>query len=1030
MKPASFIEVFLRRQRRRSRGTLLLWSAAAALALPAWVGGVQLGWFAASRFWAALPGVLSLWLLVRWYRRVRHLDGHALAQEIDARWALRARIESTVELALTSSAMAVEQRADATRQLREHRPFGTLAWVGSIACTWLLLGLIGFEQVLLHRPPPPSPFQATAIRPAPARRPVVAPPEEPLQAAITWTSPAHSLQARINEEIPLLAHATSNKGFRAISLEVALNGTPLRSYPLTAADLGAPVQSKSNPIGYMLIQPGAGDLNLTLFLDETGAEVGDVVSYFLRGEANFPPDFPAVNSPLQFVEVIPADPAFHDESRFGAEAQEMLRRLRELKQAQTELIGRNFRLTPPSPAAPARSIQPEASPDELAENEKVATAQTQLTLPTEEARSFAIRIRAPSAVSAQLAEAGPFMTQAGSAIAARENEPAAALQAQALARIVAAERAFLEAQASQAADADADSAAAVDPVQLPPRGETPAGRLEQLAEREAENNRKLQELDSAFAELPMLAAEQAAVARELERLAAEHALVPDVQKSVEESVRAATEAARQLGLGDPAAARAPSAETQALLQHAVAAQEKEGRVASNALLAQIRREVANAAHRSDPSAAAQANAQARRELRAEAKRQQQQGSADSAAHLAALANQSPPPDVAATPSPSPSDSPSASASPPSKSAASQGQAESTTPGTPPPDPVIGKSSSGPKLPPPLQPSGSGYVNTTYEAKLQPLPEVGASRAAGVARLSVNRLTSIVRLTVNFGGLGSRELAAAVFLADSDGKLRPVRALGLGQISSQTWSLDSNGELSLAKLLAALTSGGLSLRIDTANHPAGELEGQFVLPAGKAAEESDHESDAAGGGSGHGGMDGSVIANDSGDRERGSQASPHIRVRDQAGAAPIAVNNGPAKDGSLPPDLASAETIRRLKAAAALLTGPNDGAAGLALLVQAAQQAQGLVDDAGLGDTAHNLARGADTTTVSDAALAAATRKTLADQAIALAKTIEESHPPVRRDEWTRRFRPEDIDPNYRKPVEDYFEQLSRTGAPR
>ena len=130
--------------------------------------------------------------------------------------------------------------------------------------------------------------------------------------------------------------------------------------------------------------------------------------------------------------------------------------------------------------------------------------------------------------------------------------------------------------------------------------------------------------------------------------------------------------------------------------------------------------------------------------------------------------------------------------------------------------------------------------------------------------------------------------------------------------------------------------------------------------------------------------------------------------------------------ALAPDNSLAQTIRQLKAAATRLSGNAAGnVSSLSLLETAAQKAQVLAADPRLAGAARDIAKAASGT------MDAAARKALADHAEELIEALEnEDRPGAKRDEWVRRFAPEDIDPDYRKPVEDYFERLSREGATR
>jgi hypothetical protein len=187
MKPASTTEIFLRRQGRRSRGTLLAWSAAVAACAYAWDGAAELGWIKANAAWALVPVAGAAYLLVRWVRRVWRLNERAVAREMDTHWELGARLESAVELSGSDSAVAVAQRVDTAQLLVSKKPTGTLAWLSGIAGVIVAVGVVSVEEVALyqraHRPPPVMQPQAVIAQAAPvAPNAPPPPPPEPLRA--------------------------------------------------------------------------------------------------------------------------------------------------------------------------------------------------------------------------------------------------------------------------------------------------------------------------------------------------------------------------------------------------------------------------------------------------------------------------------------------------------------------------------------------------------------------------------------------------------------------------------------------------------------------------------------------------------------------------------------------------------------------------------------------------------------------------------------------------------------------------------
>lgn len=1108
MKPAATTDVFLRAQRRRSRGTLLAWSVAVAASALAWRGATELGWVDASGYWGLVPSAVAAWLLVRWVRRVWRLNEQAVAREVDARWELRARLESAVELSGDDSAVAVAQRVDTARQLESKKPTGTAAWLSGIAAALIGLGAVGWENLALkERAQHPQPLPQVVVVTKPARAvppPPPPPPPEPLRASIAWDSPERQIKAKAVAEIPLVAHARSNKGFRSMVLEVGLNGTRTNSSPLTAAALGN------------LTQPGEGDVKLSLFLDETGAKPYDIVSYHLQAAANLAPDFPPVFSPLQFVEVAPADAPAGGDERFAADARELLQRLSDLKQAEVQMLEKNFAFSHVVPGGFAIQV--------ASEHATVAATQSQLAQKADEARGLAVRIRAPDLVTADLAEIGPAMMQASAGLAARDSAAAAPGQARALALLADAERTFRQSLEVTNARVAADTPAAPGGGELEAREQTPAGRLEQLTRRQGENNRRLQQLISASVGLPAIATEQAAIARAVEKLASERALVGPVQKTLEAAVKATAEAARQLGLNDTQAGRIPAAEAQALLQHAVEVQESEGRKAASEMLEQVRQELNEAERLSDRAAQQSKQEQIQQQVETEAQRQQRQGSAEAARKLDTLGDKLKTPPASQAPT-QPENKP----PPPEKE----------------PDPMENAATG-------ANARGAGNPAGVYVAELRPLPGTTASKGSGQATITLKPDKSIAKLDVTLTGLSSKQTHAFLAVGGTSAQGTAVLPLESGSIAGKYWRFEPAGGFSREALVAALESGNLYLEVDTANYPKGELGGQFLAPQRRNGENpnqppppnerrpTDYDAElwpvpgatasrATGSAGirlsedkalatlnvlfsnlssvetgaflkvGGVGTEGTsvftvgvgritgkywrfdpvgnytradlVAALESGklyieidtanfpQGELSGQftrktaagaggAGTGNRIRQNSQALGVAMPTvGPEAGGAsgalvaaavvaaesqlaLTPDNSLAQTIRQLKAAANKLSGTADKGSSLSLLETAAQKAQLLSGDPRLAEVAHDIAKAAGENVDGKQPLDAAALKALADHADELVKALEQERPASKRNEWVRRYSPEEIDPDYRKPVEDYFEHLSREGSAR
>jgi hypothetical protein len=165
---------------------------------------------------------------------------------------------------------------------------------------------------------------------------------------------------------------------------------------------------------------------------------------------------------------------------------------------------------------------------------------------------------------------------------------------------------------------------------LSSRGQTAAGRLEELAKKQAEIAQALGENSSDQVSA------QSDVARELDRLLAEKALDPDVQIDVAAAAKDAAEASRQLRQNDVVAARGPAAAAAEALAHAVQEQDRKGRQSALAELNQSRRELNRETAQEQTSSRAEQLKQLADKLAETAEHQQQQGSTEAAQQLSEL----------------------------------------------------------------------------------------------------------------------------------------------------------------------------------------------------------------------------------------------------------------------------------------------------------------------------------------------------------------------------------------------------------
>jgi uncharacterized protein (DUF1800 family) len=121
-------------------------------------------------------------------------------------------------------------------------------------------------------------------------------------------------------------------------------------------------------------------------------------------------------------------------------------------------------------------------------------------------------------------------------------------------------------------------------------------------------------------------------------------------------------------------------------------------------------------------------------------------------------------------------------------------------------------------------SGSLYVST-----LRALPNAVASTAYGTATVQLAPDESHAFVNVSFSNLSSPQVVGHLAI---DGDY--VFNLPPGQVSNAVWELAPVGRYSRADLIAALKAGRVSVSIDTAQFPGGELGGGFVRSSGAAA----------------------------------------------------------------------------------------------------------------------------------------------------------------------------------------------------
>ncbi len=125
-----------------------------------------------------------------------------------------------------------------------------------------------------------------------------------------------------------------------------------------------------------------------------------------------------------------------------------------------------------------------------------------------------------------------------------------------------------------------------------------------------------------------------------------------------------------------------------------------------------------------------------------------------------------------------------------------------------------------------------YVpGTLYLATLRPAGGATGSSASGTATILVSASGTLASVNVTFSNLSSAEVTAHLTITPSDDY---VLALPPGQFTGMPWYFTPTGNYTTADLVAALKSGNISVRIDSANYPSGEARGAFILGSGSQA----------------------------------------------------------------------------------------------------------------------------------------------------------------------------------------------------
>jgi len=120
--------------------------------------------------------------------------------------------------------------------------------------------------------------------------------------------------------------------------------------------------------------------------------------------------------------------------------------------------------------------------------------------------------------------------------------------------------------------------------------------------------------------------------------------------------------------------------------------------------------------------------------------------------------------------------------------------------------------------------------TLYIAGVRPTgSSISGTAASGTASILLSSSGTLAAVNVTFSHLSSPITNAYLVLGANEDF---VFSLGTnGQINGAQWSFTPTGLYSRAQLLEALKSGKISVRIDTAKYPTGEVKGTFIQGAG-------------------------------------------------------------------------------------------------------------------------------------------------------------------------------------------------------
>ena len=121
--------------------------------------------------------------------------------------------------------------------------------------------------------------------------------------------------------------------------------------------------------------------------------------------------------------------------------------------------------------------------------------------------------------------------------------------------------------------------------------------------------------------------------------------------------------------------------------------------------------------------------------------------------------------------------------------------------------------------------------TLYIASLRTAASAAASTAYGTATVQLSADNSFALVNVQFSNLSSPETAVYLRMGAPGAVGIDLQRLPTGQVSGSTWVFQGGGTFTAADVVAALKNGSITLDIETAQFPSGELHGAFIQSSG-------------------------------------------------------------------------------------------------------------------------------------------------------------------------------------------------------